>query len=141
MRTRASLILRTTIPALLPLFLVFSVFIFLRGHNEPGGGFSAGLVASAAFALMTVAFGPDAGRRALGLQPQVYLGAGILLSGVSLLMPLAAGKPMGEGMWTTLSLLGREVKVGTPLAFDLGVLLVVVGTASGIVFALAEERD
>ncbi len=141
MRTRASLILRTTVPALLPLFLVFSVFIFLRGHNEPGGGFSAGLVASAAFALTTIAFGPEAGRRALGLPPRVYLGGGLLLAAASLALPVAAGEAVGEGLWASLRFLGQELKVGTPLVFDLGVLLVVVGTAAGIIFAFAEERD
>ncbi|GBD24622.1 Na(+)/H(+) antiporter subunit B [bacterium HR29] len=141
MRTRASLILRTTVPVLLPLFFVFAVFIFMRGHNEPGGGFSAGLVASAAFALTTVAFGPEAGRRALGLAPRVYLGAGLLVAGVSVALPVAMGEAFGKGLWTSITVLGRELKVGTPLAFDLGVLLVVVGTAAGIVFAFAEERD
>ena len=45
--TRHSLILRTTAVAILPLMLIFSVFLFLAGHQEPGGGFIAALVAAA----------------------------------------------------------------------------------------------
>lgn len=141
MRTRASLILRTSVPALLPLFSVFAVFLFARGHNEPGGGFAAGLVASAAFALMTIAFGPEAARRALRADPRAYAAVGLAIALGSMVAPLAAGKTFGEGLWASLELLGQEVKVGTPLAFDLGVLLVVLGTATGVIFAFAEERD
>ena len=58
-----SLILQTTARYLLPLLLLFSVFLFGRGDNEPGGGFVAGLVAAAPFALCSIAFGAPAARR------------------------------------------------------------------------------
>jgi multicomponent Na+:H+ antiporter subunit B len=54
-----SLILKTTARFLMPFLLLFSVFLFLRGHNEPGGGFTGGLVAAAAFALYSIAFGAE----------------------------------------------------------------------------------
>ena len=58
-----SIILRLTARVLLPMLLVFSVFLFARGHNEPGGGFVAGLVAAAAWALYAVAYdAAEAGR-------------------------------------------------------------------------------
>ena len=53
-------IFRTAARLLMPLLLLFSVFLLLRGHNEPGGGFVGGLVAAAAFALYAVAFGVTA---------------------------------------------------------------------------------
>ena len=60
-----SLILRTTARYLMPLLLIFSVFLFWRGHNQPGGGFAGGLVAAASFALLSIAYGALEARRVL----------------------------------------------------------------------------
>ena len=62
----------------MPLLLLFSVFLLLRGHNEPGGGFVGGLVAAAAFALYVIAFGVERARQALLVKPLTLLGAGLL---------------------------------------------------------------
>ncbi|MFH1085957.1 MAG: MnhB domain-containing protein, partial [Chloroflexota bacterium] len=71
-----SLILRTMARYLLPLSLMFSIFLFLRGHNEPGGGFVAGLVAAAAFALYAIAYGSAAARPVLWIEPRLVIGRG-----------------------------------------------------------------
>ena len=63
--------------------LVFSVFILLRGHNEPGGGFIGGLIAASALAIYGIAFGVPAVRRALRFHPLAIAGAGLLLSSLS----------------------------------------------------------
>ena len=60
-----TLIFRTVAPCLTSLMLLFSVFVLLRGHNEPGGGFIGGLIAASAFAIYGIAFGVPAARRAL----------------------------------------------------------------------------
>ena len=60
-----SSILQTATRVLMPLLLLFAVFLLLRGHNEPGGGFVGGLVVAASFVLYSIAFGVDAARRAL----------------------------------------------------------------------------
>ena len=65
-----SLILSTATRVLVPLILVLSVFVFFRGHNEPGGGFIGGLLAATAFALLEKAEGLAAARRALRFDPQ-----------------------------------------------------------------------
>ena len=59
----------------MPLLLLFAVFLLLRGHNEPGGGFVGGLVAAAAFALYAIAYGVERARRALLVKPLTLLGA------------------------------------------------------------------
>ncbi|HMN02746.1 MAG TPA: MnhB domain-containing protein, partial [Geobacter anodireducens] len=64
-----SLFLATAVRLLLPLLLLFSLFLLLRGHNEPGGGFVGGLVAAAAFALHALAHGVAAARRVLRVEP------------------------------------------------------------------------
>ena len=82
-----SLILRTATRVLMPLLVLFALFMLLRGHNEPGGGFVAGLVVAAAFALHGFTFGVAAARRALIVDPETLLGIGLL---VALLTGVAA---------------------------------------------------
>ena len=73
-------IFRTAARLLMPLLLLFSVFLLLRGHNEPGGGFVGGLVAAAAFALYGIAFGVQRARQALLVKPMTLLGVGLLIA-------------------------------------------------------------
>ena len=135
-----SLILRTATRFLLPLLLLFSVFLMLRGHNEPGGGFVGGLVAAAAFALYTIAYGVEAARRLLRVDPHILIGAGLLLAAGSGLFSLFAGSPFLTGRWVEVNVpdVGK-VGLGTPLLFDTGVYLVVMGITLMIVLSLAEE--
>ena len=71
-------IFRTAARLLMPLLLLFSVFLLLRGHNQPGGGFVGGLIAAAAFALYGIALAYSACRQALLVRPMTLLGAGLL---------------------------------------------------------------
>lgn len=135
-----SIILATGSRYVLPLMLLFSVFLLLRGHNEPGGGFTGGLVAAAGFALLAVAHGASAARAALRVSPRLLIAWGLLIALASGLPALALGQDFLTGMWVTLPLpwLG-PLKAGTPLVFDFGVYLVVVGVTLMMVFALMEE--
>ena len=81
-----TLIFRTAAPFLTALMLLFSVFVLLRGHNEPGGGFIGGLIAASAFAIHGLAFGVPAVRRALHFHPMAVSGFGLALAALS---PLA----------------------------------------------------
>jgi len=134
----SSLILSTAIRFLLPLLMLFSVFTMLRGHNEPGGGFVGGLVAAAAFALYTLAFGVPRARRALGIDPRILIGAGLLIAVGSGLASMLIGQPFLTALWgdRAVPLLGKP---GTPLFFDIGVYVTVIGVALTMIFALAEE--
>jgi multicomponent Na+:H+ antiporter subunit B len=124
---------------ILPLLLVFAVFLLLRGHNAPGGGFAAGLVASAAFALHALANGRASARRLLGTEPGTLIAAGLLTALGSGLIPLAAGLPFMTGVWlpAPLPVLG---KLGTPVLFDAGVFLVVLGVVLLVFDTLSEDR-
>lgn len=134
-----SLILLTAIRYLLPLLLLFSIFILLRGHNDPGGGFVGGLLAAAAFALYAIARGVEEARRLLRIDPRTMIGLGLLTAVSSGLLALTIGLPFMTGMWSEqeVPVLG---KVGTPLMFDFGVYLVVIGITLLIIFSLAEEQ-
>lgn len=133
-----SLILRVGTRVLFPLMLVFSVFLLVRGHNEPGGGFVGGLVAAIAFALVLLTDGEATARRTLRVRPVRLIGVGLALAVLAGVPPLLRGEPYLRGLWlkAPLPVVG---KLGTPLLFDAGVFLVVLGITVAIVFALAEE--
>jgi multicomponent Na+:H+ antiporter subunit A len=133
-RPVASPIFRTAARLLMPLLLVFSVFLLMRGHNQPGGGFVGGLVAAAAFALYAIGFGVDRARQALLVRPLTLLGAGLLIALVSGLAAVVRDQPFLTASW-----LSGPVALGTPVLFDVGVFLVVAGVVVMMIFTLAEE--
>ncbi|HYI96826.1 MAG TPA: Na+/H+ antiporter subunit B [Bryobacteraceae bacterium] len=129
-----SLILRTATRALMPLLLLYGLFLLLRGHNAPGGGFAGGLVVAAAYALHAFAYGVDASRHAVVVDPSRIIGIGLLFALGSGMLPLILGEPFLKALW-----LAPSIGAGTPLVFDLGVFLVVIGVVLTITFALVEE--
>ena len=133
-----SSILQTATRLLMPLLLLFAVFLLLRGHNQPGGGFVGGLVVAASFVLYSIAFGVDAARRALLIRPSTLLGVGLLVALVSGLPAVVAGHAFMTALWTTVAAGSMVIAVGTPLVFDVGVFLAVIGVVLTIVFTLAE---
>ena len=136
-----SLILNATTRFLLPLMVMFSVFLLLRGHNWPGGGFAGGLVAAAAVAQYALAYGTAAARRLLRVDPRTVVGAGLLVALAAALVSLLTAQPLMTGQWVTLRPPGiPEVHLGTPLLFDAGVYLVVFGVVLTAVLAIAEEE-
>lgn len=128
---RTSVILQTATRFFQPLLLLFSFFLLLAGHNEPGGGFAGGLVAAAALILHALAYGVESARRALGVDPRTLIGAGLLVAASSGIWAVLAGRPLLTGLW--------RGGLGTPLLFDAGVYLVVIGGTLLMVFALMEE--
>lgn len=133
-----SSILQTAVRVLMPLLLLFAVFLLMRGHNQPGGGFVAGLVVAASFILYSIAFGVAAARRALLVGPSTLLGVGLLVAFVSGLPGLVIGKAFMTAIWVTITTSATPLYLGTPLVFDIGVFLAVIGVVLTIVFTLAE---
>ena len=135
-----SLILRASTRLVMTLLLLFAIFLLLRGHNEPGGGFVGGLMAAAAFTLYNISDGPTAARRALYFAPRTIIAIGLLVAVASGVLALFAGLPFLTALWGSLPFLnGPPVALGTPLLFDTGVFLVVLGVTLSIILSLAEE--
>ncbi len=135
-----SLILRTAAQYLLPIMLLFSVFLLLRGHQEPGGGFVGGLVASAALILYAIGYDTAALRQVLRCDPRMLIGVGLSVALVSGLVALLNGQPFLTGQWVSWSVPGiGEIDVGTPLLFDVGVYIVVLGVNLTITLSLLEQ--
>ncbi len=133
-----STILQTAVRVLMPLLLLFAVFLLLRGHNQPGGGFVGGLVVAASFVLYSIAFGVDAARRALLVDPSKLLGSGLLVAIVSEIPGVVMGRPFMSAVWTSVDVGGSPLDLGSPMFFDVGVFLAVIGVVLTIVFTLTE---
>lgn len=132
------MILRTASNYMLPLLLVFSVFILLRGHYLPGGGFVGGLIASIAFVLHAFANGLGDTRQLLKFHPGFLMPAGLSLAFLSGVSPMIfSGKPFLTGIWypESLPIVGN---LGSALFFDIGVYLVVLGVTLTIIFSISE---
>jgi multicomponent Na+:H+ antiporter subunit B len=135
-----SLILRTISRYHLPLLLLFSAFLLLRGHNAPGGGFIGGLVASTGWTLYAIAFDASAARQVLRIDPQWLIVWGLSLALGSGLVGFVGVAPFLTAKWRLIDIPGvGEVHLGTPLLFDLGVYLLVIGATLTIILALDEE--
>lgn len=134
-----SLILVTASRFLMPLLLLFSVFLVARGHNAPGGGFSAGLVAAGGYALFMAAHGLAATVQLLRISPRSLIGVGLLTALSSAVLPIALGLPLLSGVWAQLRLpvIG---KLGSPILFDFGVYLLVTGATLAIVMSIMERE-
>ncbi len=127
-----SVILRTATRLLVGLMLVFSVFMLLRGHNEPGGGFIGGLIASTGMALYSMAFSSAEVRRALKIDPRRIAMIGLAAALTAGVLPAFQGLPFLTGLWW--------YPLGTPILFDIGVYLVVVGGVLTILLGAEEGR-
>ena len=137
----SSVILRTAVRFILPLTFLYAAYAALKGHNGPGGGFIAGLIASVGLCTYRMSYGDRAFHRLLPIHPRwlVFVGLG-LAAGVAAL-PMMFGQPLLRSASTTLHLGGADVHLVSATAFDLGVLLVVVGVAVGMISRLGEELD
>jgi len=127
-RERHPLIMAIMSRPLLPLALLFSLYIFLRGHNAPGGGFIAGLVTGAALILQYMASGIRWARERLPLDYFYLIGGGVLIAGFTGAASFVAGKPFltsAFGHWDIPGL--GEVELASAMLFDLGIYSVVVG--------------
>ena len=123
---------------LLPLALLVSVYLFLRGHNAPGGGFIAGLVAGAAIILQYMARGAHTGP-VLRAGFSGLLGLGLLIATLTGVASLVFGAPFLTSTfgYVTWPLVGT-FELASALAFDLGVFLVVVGTVLSTLAGLGQ---
>ena len=137
-----SLILRTAGHFLLPLLLLFSLFLLFRGHNEPGGGFIAGLVTAAAIVLYLFSMDIASARKVLRVDPRSLLGGGMTLAVLSGVPGVFRGQPFFTAQWWEVTGPGiGMVKLSTVLLFDIGVYRVVVGAVLTIMLTLAEAED
>jgi len=138
-----SVILRLAARALFLPLLLLSLVALYRGHNLPGGGFIGGLLASAPFVLLSLSEGVEEARRRLRCSPITLMAAGIGVALVGAVLAMLFLQNFFTGLWLPafeLPLLGM-VHLGTPLIFDVGVYVGVVGFTLTVVFYLEELKE
>lgn len=142
MKTGESIIFRAVATLLFFILNVFAVYLLLRGHNLPGGGFIGGLGSAISLIMLSLAFGVERAQRILRVDPMRLAVGGLAVALATALLPLLVGEPFLRHFhfkWDALPLVGN-LEVGTPLLFDLGVFLVVVGISAKLIFVLARAN-
>ncbi|WP_422846482.1 monovalent cation/H+ antiporter subunit A [Acidovorax sp. M2(2025)] len=125
---------------MLPFATLVAAYLFMRGHNEPGGGFVAGLVFSVALLLQYIVSGTSWVEAHLPLYPRRWIGVGLLAALATGLGALAWGYPFLTSHTAHLHLpLVGEVHVASALFFDIGVFTLVVGSTMLILTGIAHQ--
>lgn len=122
--------------------LVFFAFVaLLRGHNNPGGGFIGGLLAALAIVFYSFAFDRRQVQENLKIKPTGYVAIGLAFVLSSLLPSLLKSQVLMKGVWVNipLGILG-ELEVGSPLLFDIGVFMAVIGVTLMFFFTLTNRK-
>jgi len=136
-----SVILQMATPYVRSLLVFFAIVALLRGHNNPGGGFIGGLLAALAIVFYSLAFDRRRVKENLKIKPEGYMaiGLGFVLS--SFLPSLFKSQLLMKGIWVSLpmGILG-ELKLGSPLLFDLGVFMTVIGVTLMFFFTLINNK-
>ena len=125
---------------LFPAMLMFAIYLWIRGHDMPGGGFSAGLTLSLAFLLQYLAGGTRWAEDRIRILPLRWMGAGLLTAALTGIGAWAFGYPFltSHFQYVELPLVGK-MPAATALLFDLGVFSLVVGSTVLIMVALAHQ--
>lgn len=141
-REMTSPLFRTSMRLILPLSLIFAAYMFFKGHNEPGGGFIAGLVASVALAVYRMAEGPTALKRLLPIKPGLMAATGLGIALLTAVAPMLFGRPFLTSHLAHITLANHaDLHISSSLFFDLGVLIVVVAASVGMINRLTEELE
>ncbi|MBR3369154.1 MAG: Na+/H+ antiporter subunit B [Rhodobacteraceae bacterium] len=127
---------------LVALLFIFSLFMLLRGHNLPGGGFIGGLLGAVAFIVYSLACGPAEAKSALRVSPEGIAAVGLGIALVAGLVSFFFGDPFFTGQWYWVGGDSYETSlftINTVLVFDIGVYLVVLGSILSLAYAFEEE--
>ncbi len=126
--------------ALFPVMLVVAVYLLLRGHDLPGGGFSAGMVVAIAVLAQYMVGGAAWTEHHIRLRPVVWMGAGLMVAALAGAGALAFGRPFLTTYfdYAVLPVVGR-VPLASALVFDIGVFILVVGATLLMLVALAHQ--
>ncbi|MGK7376817.1 Na(+)/H(+) antiporter subunit B [Planococcus sp. 1R117A] len=134
-------ILKTVSQAGVLIILTFGVYLFLSGHNQPGGGFIGGLVLATAFVLMFLTFDSDTVNKAIPFDFKKISAIGVLLAFSSSTVPMFFGQPfMSQSFgYFDLPIFGKT-ELATVTIFETGVALTVIGVVVNIITSISEDE-
>lgn len=135
-------VLRTITKIVVFILLTFGFYLFLAGHNNPGGGFIGGLVLSSAFLLMFLAFDVKQVLVSLPVDFKIMIIVGSLLSMVTAIVPMFFGKPLlyQTDAYVNVPLMG-ELHLTTVTLFEAGIVLSVVGVIVTVMLSISGGRS
>lgn len=133
-----TVVLETLLKPLVPLFMVFALYMFFRGHNSPGGGFIAGLISVIPLMIHSIAFSPQKTVATYKVKPYFMAVGGLFLATLSGMFAFLKEKPFMASLWPDEGILYLG-KIGTPILFDFGVFLVVAGVVLKVTFLFTEK--
>ncbi len=139
------LMLRITASWILPVALVVSLYIFMRGHNLPGGGFIAGLVTSLALIIQYIAVGQDKTEQLLGAKSgrlyEIWIGIGLTIAGLTGIAAWFWSRPFltSAHIYVSPPMIG-EMHLASAALFDVGVYVTVVGATMLMISVLGDSR-
>ncbi|TCO71738.1 monovalent cation/H+ antiporter subunit A [Rhodovulum euryhalinum] len=137
-RDRHPLMMVVATRAMMPIAVVVGIYIFLRGHNQPGGGFIAGLVISIALLMQYMASGFAWTQARQRIQYHAMIGWGVVVAGLTGAGAWLAGKPFLTSAYGYIDLPGiEEFGLGSAFLFDLGVFLTVLGAVMLMLYSLS----
>jgi len=120
---------------------LLAVWIFFRGHQEPGGGFIAGVMVVGIVAVQGLAFGARSAHSVLPIRPWTLLGLGLIASLLTVVVPIFLDLPFMKSAYGYLAIpFFGKTEWATAAVFDLGVFLIVVGTGKAILLRLAGAK-
>lgn len=123
---------------LMPIAIVVGVYIFLRGHNQPGGGFVAGLVIAIALLMQYMASGFAWTQERKRIEYHSMIGIGVVIAGLTGAGAWLAGRPFLTSAYTYVHLPPiEEFELATAMLFDLGVFLTVLGAVMLMLYSLS----
>ena len=139
------LMLRITASWILPLALVVSTYIFMRGHNYPGGGFIAGLITAMALIIQYIVLGQEQAERMIGARSgrlyEIWIGSGLTIAGLTGIAAWFWSRPFltSAHIYVEPPLLGK-MHLASAVGFDTGVYITVVGATMLLISVLGDSR-
>ncbi|WP_026473006.1 MnhB domain-containing protein [Alkaliflexus imshenetskii] len=134
-----NIILEKIASLFLKAMIIVSFWLLLRGHDEPGGGFIAGIIASTGFILYAIVYGSVAVEKILRWNTRNWMGIGLGIIFIAIIIPIFMGYPPLTGVWMpTPSFLDGFIHIGTPILFDIGVYIAVIGIILSILITIME---
>jgi len=134
-----NIILEKIVDLFMKVMLIFSIYLLLRGHNNPGGGFIAGIIASTGFIFYAIIFGTESLQSIIKIKPQTFIAIGLSFVLIAAILPTFSSTEILTGLWikAKIPILGT-LHIGTPLLFDIGVYGVVIGVILTIIISIME---
>ena len=136
-------ILRVVASVTFPFTTLLTLYFLVSGHNNPGGGFIAGVLMSGAVAFQFLAHGPEGVPRFLKLPYERIVALGFVVAVAAATVPLAAGYPFLTSFHATVNvpILGAKMEFALAQLFDFGIFLLVAGGVVTAVLALARDSQ